>query len=173
MKKLLKKIDDNLLKEMKQHMIYDPISGNFLALKKGRKGRKIGDILGWDSHRYRLIYFKNQAYRAHRLAWLFYYNQDCEIIDHIDLDRSNNKINNLRNGSRTDNNQNIIHKRKHNTTGKLGVEWSHNSSKNLYTARITAYGKRIYLGAFSNIDDAHQAYVNAKQKLHPFSTLTL
>jgi len=78
-------------------------------------------------------------------------------VDHIDGDKTNNNINNLRWASRSENMQN---KR---TT--KGYYWNKQEGK--WYAKITANKKTIYLGFYDTEEDARQAYLNAKKIHHP------
>jgi hypothetical protein len=104
-------------------------------------------------------------YLKHRLIY-FAYNQDWEIqngciktnsIDHIDGDRLNNNIENLRKVTHQQNCFNI-------TTAK-GYTW--NNKANKWQAKIKVNGKTIHLGYFDNEIDARQAYLNVKHIYHP------
>ena len=76
-------------------------------------------------------------------------NKKC--VDHIDNDRQNNKLINLRYATSSQNAQNAKLSSK-NTIGKKGVSWNEKAMK--WTARIMINGKRITLGSFINKDDA-------------------
>lgn len=99
----------------------------------------------------------------HRIAWAHYYReQPPEYIDHIDRDRSNNSIVNLRACTLSQNQQN----RKvssNNTSGYTGV--SYMKSKGRYKATIYNDSKPLYLGLFDTAEQAHEAYCIAKGKL--------
>ncbi len=76
-------------------------------------------------------------------------NKEC--VDHIDNDRQNNKLINLRFATHSQNNQNASLSSK-NTSGAKGVSWHKQSMK--WRAEITINGKQITLGSFINKDDA-------------------
>jgi hypothetical protein len=92
---------------------------------------------------------------GHQFAFYFEYGFLPEIIDHIDRNRSNNKISNLRQASKLMNNRNRTAKGYylHNQTGK-------------YCAQITVNYRHIHLGCFDTIDEATLAYNDAKAKYH-------
>lgn len=143
---------------------YCPETGIFTHLQsKGRK--KAGAIAGslrLDGYVYIMI--GGHRTFAHRFAWL-YMNGEWPVadIDHIDGNKSNNAFNNLRDVSRSVNAQNQKHAKISSKLGLLGV--SKLPSGNFY-AKIVLNGNRNYLGVFSNPNDAHQAYLKAKRKLH-------
>jgi len=84
-------------------------------------------------------------------------------IDHIDLNRSNNAWDNLREASRD---QNGANRRAHrdNKTSFKGVTWHDQIGK--YYARINVNKKRISLGVFEKAEDAAAAYIAAAVKYH-------
>lgn len=90
-------------------------------------------------------------------------------IDHINGDRADNRIANLRQATTAENSQNERGPRAHATSGFLGVGWHAQQSR--WRARITVNGKRRHLGLFDTPEAAYAAYVEAKRALHPFSTL--
>lgn len=117
---------------------------------------------------YRVISLKKQTFLEHRLIW-FLINKTwpTKFLDHIDGNPANNKIENLREATPLENQQNQKHKRKNNTSGYLGVSW-HNIA-NKWKAEIRSNNKPIYLGLFDNPDEAYKAYLVAKQSFHTFN----
>lgn len=102
------------------------------------------------------------AYHAHRIAWLHYYGSwPNDQIDHIDGDRANNRISNLRAVSQAENNRNM--KRFcTNTSGLVGVCWDESRGK--WMARITVGSKYKHLGRFDDFNDAAKARKAAEIK---------
>lgn len=96
---------------------------------------------------------------AHRLAWALTHGQWPNKIDHINGDRSDNRIANLRSVDSLENGHNQ-RLRKNNTSGVLGVRWNKNAQK--WIARIFFNGREINLGAFENRDDAVAARSQAE-----------
>ncbi len=76
-------------------------------------------------------------------------NKKC--VDHIDNNKHNNNLINLRFATHSQNNQNSSLSSK-NTSGTKGVYW--NTEKNKWIAQITINGKQINLGSFINKEDA-------------------
>jgi len=116
------------------------------------------------------ISINRNRYLAHRLAWL-YENGDWpkQDIDHINGNRSDNRIENLRDVSHQVNCQNKRSIGKQNTSGFLGVNWRKDRQK--WRAVISTRRKQKFLGFFDTAQEAHQAYLIAKRKLHEGSTL--
>lgn len=100
----------------------------------------------------------------HRIAWAHYYReQPPKYIDHIDGNRKNNSIKNLRACTLSQNQQN----RKvssNNTSGYTGV--SYMKSKGKYKAVIYNNSKPIYLGLFETAEEASEAYRKEKDKIN-------
>ena len=107
------------------------------------------------THGYRRVYKKGVTYKVHRLvASAFISNSENKpMVDHVDGDRQNNDISNLRWVSRSENGQNH---RKH-REGKIpGV---HTTKGGKYEARTTYRGSSKYLGVYNTPEEAHAAYV--------------
>lgn len=102
------------------------------------------------------------SYQAHRIVWCMYYGAwPSETIDHINLDKADNRISNLRDVERS---VNTIRRAKYssNSSGYPGVTYRKNRSK--WVARIQVEKKSIYLGLFKDIEDAVAAYAQAKRR---------
>lgn len=81
--------------------------GYFIWLVRSRYHNTLGKKAGYiDPKGYTIIRINNIAYLAHRLIFKWHTGLDPEVIDHIDRDPTNNRIENLSNGTHSDNNQN-------------------------------------------------------------------
>lgn len=110
----------------------------------------------------------HQYYPAHHLVWLIERGQlPDQQIDHIDGDRSNNRIGNLRQVSPVVNSQNQRKAHRTSSTGLLGASPAYKS----WRAQIKVYGRNIHLGMFKSPEEAHAAYVRAKRVLHRGCTI--
>lgn len=103
-------------------------------------------------------YFKN-----HRLIFLMHHGYLPDLIDHIDGNKLNNKIENLRAATRSQNSFNSM-RSKHSKTGVKGVTWRIDIQK--YRARVYANKKTIELGTFDKLEDAEKAVSEARKKYH-------
>ena len=117
----------------------------YLQIQFTKNGRKVG-------------------YLAHRAAWLLYYGIDpgANEIDHIDGNRSNNKIENLR---LVDNQGNMENKRKYknNTSEVTGVYWHKGNGK--WAVQISDRGKQQTIGRFEDKFEAICCRKSAEKRL--------
>jgi hypothetical protein len=99
--------------------------------------------------------------KAHHLVWYFTYREwPNQQVDHIDGNRSNNVIGNIRLATKSQNMQNRKPSRRDLPKG-VGRDYKGN-----YRATITVDGNRAYLGYFTRLEDAEAAYQAASLKLH-------
>lgn len=158
------------LDRLKKSISYDPKTGVFTwKISKGRV--KDGIIAGGIGNHGRLrIRFEKKDYAAHRLAWLITHGKwPNEVVDHIDGNPLNNRINNLRDVSRSVNMQNQRKANIDNKTGCLGVTYREDCKK--FQAQITINGKQTYLGVFETSEQAHAVYLFEKRKHHEGCTI--
>jgi len=130
---------------------------------------KAGAVAGYvGNDGYVRIRASGTRFLAHRLAW-FYVHGTWPVgeIDHINGDRSDNRIANLRDVSRLTNRQNMRRAQADNRSGLLGVSLANNRCK----ASIRSGGKNHHLGYFSSPEAAHAAYVAAKRQRHDGCTI--
>jgi hypothetical protein len=116
-----------------------------------------------DSKGYLRVGINKKRYAVHRVIFMMHHNFLPEYVDHIDGNKLNNKIENLRQVTVSQNQQNRS-KTKFNTSGFKGV--SLHKRDNLYRARITINKKEKTIGYFKNPEDAYMAYCNAAAKYH-------
>ena len=153
-------------KRLKEVLRYDPDTGQFTWLVQ-RNQMAVGSVAGTNHpNGARMIWIDGVSYYAHRLAWLYVYGKwPTHDIDHIDRDRSNNRIRNLRDVTESVNLQNQCLTGRKNSSGLLGVCWY--SRYNKWNASIRVNGRSINLGYFCTKEEAHALYVRAKTKHHP------
>jgi len=117
------------------------------------------------SNGYRGIKVSGKSYLAHRLIWLYFHGVwPRHQIDHIDHDRLNNRIENLRDTKENGRNKSIP---KNNTSGVVGIFWHKPSKK--WQAQIRVDGKIVHLGWHLRKEDAIQARKEAERRygFHP------
>ena len=144
-------VDQEFLKHI---LFWDDVSNVFRWLRPLGRGTRIGSVAGCidKSDGYRRITIKGVLYQAHRLVWLYHYNEWPEDqIDHIDGDKLNNHIDNLRVVTQQENRKNQKIPR-NNTSGVTGVYFAKHAKK--WCARIQVDDKLIHLGYFDNFEDA-------------------
>ncbi len=124
------------------------------------RGVKPGDVAGRiNKINYVIVGFGGRKYLAHRLIFMWHHGYIPEYIDHIDRNPLNNKIENLREATNSQNQANISHN-KRNTSGFLGVSWE--SRKNKWRAQLRVKGKSVHIGLFDKPEEAYLAYCKVK-----------
>lgn len=150
------------LEEAKEYLRYEPDTGNFIWLKKASKKTIVGSIAGCKEKRfgYVVIRLNGRLFRAHRLACaLSGINIDGLHVDHIDGNPSNNRLENLRPCTRSQNMKNLKPHKDNKYSAWKGVSWS--PANNNWYARIFVDGKSRWLGSFSDEREAAEAYLFA------------
>ena len=156
------------LERLRQVLRYDPETGNFYWTHRDTIKKKLGTNASIvRSHGYLNICIDSTYYYTHRLAWFYVHGEWPKVIDHIDGDKTNNRIENLRSVSQKCNVENVLKTRKHNKSGILGAV----KSKYGFYARLTSQGKQIYLGHYKTAEEAHNVYLKAKRQLHEGCTI--
>ena len=150
--------------------IYEPETGVFIR-RVTLCGRAVeGSIAGTlKTDGYVVITVDGYRYPAHRLAWFYMTGAWPKAdTDHINGLRSDNRFSNLREATRSENQQNQKRARSNNKLGVLGVR-QHSCGR--FEASIKTTGRWCSLGLFASADEASGAYLVAKAKQHPFQTL--
>lgn len=105
----------------------------------------------WHISGYRFGTLFKEKFAAHRVIWKMIHGVDAQEIDHINGDRADNRIENLRDVSRAENRRNI-RMLSNNTSGHMGVIKC--SSSGRWHARIKVKGRSIHLGSYSYLEEA-------------------
>lgn len=152
---------------------YGPSSGKLFWKKTTTNRVKAGDEAGsfCKSTGYINVFIDGQGYTLHRIAILLatgIYDKTVQV-DHVDHDRGNNRLNNLRVVSRAENmrNQSLRNTNKTGVTG-VSVRYTRKGTKR-YTANIMYNYKSIFLGNYDTLEEAATARLQAEIKygFHP------
>lgn len=144
---------------------YDPQTGVFSWQNPTTNRVKTGDRAGHPDtqHGYRLIGIDGRVYHAGRLAFLYMTGTMPAFVDHINRDRADDRWDNLRSVTRSQNQMNRT-KQSNNTSGFKGVHFI--SATGRWRARIGANTQQQSLGVYDTPELAHRAYLIAAAKLH-------
>lgn len=144
---------------------YDPETGAFTRLI-GRSGpnARAGDVAGCDNGAgYIRIYVDGAAFKAHRLAWFYAHGEWPSEIDHINGDKADNRLCNLRPVTRSQNRMNVAAYRS-NKSGYRGVSFYKPTQR--WKAQIQVDGRKKSIGYYGTPEEAHRAYCEASRVLH-------
>jgi hypothetical protein len=151
---------------LKQLLHYDPTTGKFTRLASTRIDRVGKEPGSHNTKGYVQIRLDGVLYVAHRLAWL--YVNGCfpkNQLDHIDGNKSNNKLENLREATNKQNQENTP-LQVNNTSGYRGVHFERNrKGLKKYSASVGHNGKQTRIGLFLTAEDAATAAKAARDSL--------
>lgn len=143
------------LENLKNEFSYDPETGVVVRIRTGKpviSVRKTG---------YARINVRGKSYKMHRFIWYFVHGTWPDQIDHINGNRSDNRLANLRNVSARENVLNLK-LYPNNRSGCSGVNW-HASGR--WIAQIRDQGRYVYLGSFKDLSEAIAARKDAEKEL--------
>jgi len=150
--------EQELLNYCNKYLSYNPETGIFIWIKKPTNNVILNKpLLKTTVNGYRSIRIKKKGQYHHRLAYLIMYGYMPDQIDHIDNDRTNNKISNLRPCSTKQNNWNTPIP----STNKSGYKGVSRHSFGKWRARLMVDNIEVHLGLFDCKHKAAQAYNDA------------
>ena len=154
--------DDELTSEL-LHTLLDYRDGK-LFWKVNRGKARASDEAGCVGNRgYVLIVINGKQRMAHRLIWIIHGKEPVPMLDHIDGDQLNNRIENLRPITVSQNQRNTK-LRKDSTSGIKGVSWI--STKNHWSGQVWHLGKLYHAGDFKDKDECAAAVRVLREELH-------
>ena len=144
--------------------LFDYKDGN-LYWKVSRSSRiKVGQLAGtFPKDKRPRIYVKPKTWLTHRIIFAMHHGYMPKYIDHIDGNTLNNKIENLREATFSENCQNTG-LRKDNKSGIKGIHW--NKQRKKWDATICKNKTKIFVGRFKDIEQAKLAINKKRQELH-------
>lgn len=157
------------IEQINEWLDYNRETGVFNWKKSRGKRFTAGDVAGKLSHQGYLQLTIPWCERVgnHRLAMFIEHGEWPKgDVDHINGNGLDNRIVNLRVATRSQNNQNRWKKSPNKSTGLIGV--SKRSDYDGYDARICVNRKQKCLGTYRTPEEAHKAYLMAKEKLHEY-----
>lgn len=144
--------------------LFDYKNGKLVWKIKPNRNIRIGDAAGSiDSHGYLQTKHNGIVYLNHRLIWLMHYGWLPKLIDHVNGNKTDNRIENLRQAT-PQQNQHNAKRRVDNKSGVKGVVWRKDSRK--WRADIQVNGKRRSLGCFDSIENAKEFIMLTREMLH-------
>ena len=133
------------IERLKEVLTYNSATGSFAR----KSGKPISNKV--NNEGYLRVMVDRKHYLAHRLAWFYVNGCFPTFIDHIDGNRSNNMLSNLREVTSKENQCNLS-LATNNTSGVTGVSFS--KERNKWEAKIQVDGKTVHLGRFLDKEDA-------------------
>ena len=141
-------------------LTYCPDTGQFIWKIDRKRLAVAGSMAGTtNGSGYRQISVDGTVYLSHRLAWFICFNEWPKIVDHINRDRSDNRLDNLREVSQSIN--------IHNSSDRPSKTGFRNARKvgNKYQSEIKVNGKSIHLGMFNTAEEASSAACKYREQL--------
>ena len=143
--------------ELKKIFLYEPDTG-FLRWKEGKSNMVKNSKSGCkNASGYLIVTINSKSHRVQRVIWIYMFNHIPSgfYIDHINGNKTDNRLCNLRLATNSQNQQNRPAPQ-NNTSGYRGVTWHKQASK--WMARICLDNKRVSLGLFETAEEAYKAY---------------
>lgn len=148
---------------LKELLKYDPNDGRFFRIKS-QGTTKVGDVAGYCKFSYTYICIDRKEYPAHRLFFLYMYGvlAKCDI-DHIDMNRNNNKLENLRQVSRS---ENMLNTRTHRDSKSRCKNVFYRNDTKKFSVRLSINGVYKTIGSYDDLELADLVACCAREKYH-------
>lgn len=146
-------------KEAKRLLDYDQTTG-LMSWNVGGPGKVRGRVVGVVlDDGYVQVTVNYQRYSLHRLAWLIHYGEwPTNEIDHVNGRRADNRIENLREATKTQQEGNKL------GWSRYGLPKGVAKQRKKYRANLMVCGVSKFLGSFQTPEDAHEAYCEAAKR---------
>jgi|SaaInlStandDraft_4_1057021.scaffolds.fasta_scaffold85231_2 hypothetical protein len=150
----------NLSQDLLHELFYYKDGNLFNKISRSNFALKDKEV-GWISDKnvgYKCVTISSQKYKLHRLIWIFH-NGNISTgfqLDHINGNRIDNHIENLRLVTHQENQWNRV--------SAKGYYWREKQKR--FISQIRVNNEQRHLGSFHNEQEARQAYINAKKELH-------
>jgi len=146
------------------HALFEYKDGKLFWKVKRGGGVKPGDEAEYINNRgYKVVRINKAPYLQHRLIWVMHGNEPVDFLDHIDGDKLNNRIENLRPATVSENKWNTKVPIT-NTSGIKGVCWNKNQMR--WNGHVRFKGKQHHVGSFENKEECAKAVKEFREKLH-------
>jgi hypothetical protein len=145
------------------HELFELKDGQLFRKKSVSNNTKVGDKVGTlTAQGYVQVKIKGKLHSAHHIVYKMTNNREAILLDHIDGNKSNNKIDNLREVTKS---QNAINsKGRDNKSGCKNVLWQ--KSRQNWLVKLHINGKQKYIGEFKDIELAELVAIEARNKFH-------
>jgi hypothetical protein len=140
------------------HRFYYKEGELYYAVAVGRA--RVDDVAGWDAGRYRVVAIQWKNLLVHRIIFALHHGYLPELIDHIDRNPYNNRIENLRPATNAVNALN----RKLDSRNKSGITGVRRYRQK-WRAQINIDGKLVHLGTYNTPEEAEQVYLKERDKI--------
>jgi hypothetical protein len=154
----------NEISQERLHELFDYKDGQLIwKMSRGGSAKK-GSVAG---HKIKLQYIQvvvdRKTYYLHRLIFVYHHGYCPHIVDHIDADQTNNRIENLREATQQ---QNCFNSKinKNTSTGMKNVNW--NTEANKYRVELSVNGKNKFIGYYVDPELAELVAIEARDKYH-------
>jgi hypothetical protein len=146
------------------HSLFEYRDGKLFWKNSACHRIKPGDEAGTDIGNGRLIVrVGNTPYLVHRIIFMMHHGYMPNMVDHINRNQADNRIENLREATKSENSMNRP-KQRNNTSGTKGVSWSKQAQK--WHVRVTVNKKCINIGQYKDLELAELVSVEAQNKYH-------
>lgn len=150
---------------VRDHFLYDEKTGYLIRRKTVDKARRwaAGSVIGTkDKNGYLITHFNGRPWKVHHLVWIYHHGSKPEMIDHINRIPGDNRIENLRESTKSLNAYNTG-LAANNTSGSKGVSWNRRLQK--WHAYIGSKKTRRHIGFFQTLQEAKNARLNKEKEM--------